>query len=235
MRTLSFAIAAAVGLGFGSISYGAAALAAGAITSAKPTATNPVQRQMQIAADPMGITDFQFSLYFDPNLLFVATDPTTGLPLIRAINGYVLGNRFNVDLPAYAIDYNLGIVSVRGYWPASNGQVPMEEIDVYDVVFQLVSEDDAGDPIDIRTVFEVRAGGSDGRISPFGPNFPDFMWGGFMDLDTGRPVTQRVYTAGDPNNPILDSTTGPVAIVPEPAAVLVLAVPAGLLMRRRSA
>lgn len=235
MRTLSFAIAAAVGLGFGSISYGAAALAAGAITSAKPTATNPVQRQMQIAADPMGIIDFQFSLYYDPNLLTIAINPDTQQPLIRGINGYELGVRGVPTAPKFAINPDLGIISVRGFWPVANGQVPMQEIDVYDVVFELLGEDGEGNPIDLRTVFEVRAGGSDSDISPFGPDAPDFMFGGFIDLQLNRPVIERVYTAGDPDNPIFDSTTGPVAIVPEPAAALLLAIPAGLLMRRRSA
>jgi hypothetical protein len=233
MRYLAIPAAAALLWASASVAHGAAALAAGAKTSAKPTATNPVQRQMQIAADPIGITDFQFSLFFDSRLLQVAQNVDDQF-LIRGINGYVLGLRDNPDAPAFAINFERGIVSVRGYWPASNGQVPQEEIDVYDVVFQLRATDDQGVPIPLTQPFRVDAGGAGGRESPFGPNFPDFMLGGLMDLQTGRPIIERTYGADlEAPNGILPSTTGIVAIVPEPAALgLLVPVALGLLRRR---
>jgi len=56
------------------------------MTSAKATATSPVQRRMQIAAGPIGITEFQFTLHYDPILIRVARN-VDNAPLIRAING----------------------------------------------------------------------------------------------------------------------------------------------------
>lgn len=69
-----------------SMALGAAALANGAMTSFKATATSPVQRRMQIAAGPIGITEFQFTLHYDPILIRVARN-VNNAPLIRAING----------------------------------------------------------------------------------------------------------------------------------------------------
>lgn len=233
MRKIVLSAVAALVMASSHTAFGAAALANGALTSAKPTATNPVQRQMQIAADPIGITDFQFSLFFDPNLLTIARNVDEQY-LIRGINGYVLGLRNNPTAPAFAINFERGIVSVRGYWPSDNGQVPQEEIDVYDVVFQLLNTNSQGVPIPLDQPFKVDAGGAGTDFSPFGPNFPDFMLGGLMDLQTGRPIIERTYGADLPSpNGILDSTTGIVAIVPEPGAIaLLVPVALGLLRRR---
>lgn len=230
----SVILSAVMALGFASSAFGAAALASGAKTSCKATSTDPVKRQMQIAADPQGITDFQFSIQFDPSLVRVAND-VSGLPMIRAINGYSLGFRDNFELAPYAIDTQNGIVSVRGFWPSTGGQVPMEELDVFDVVFELLpGNPDLGIPeVPLNQILVFNSLGFGPRENPFGPDFPDFMNAGSIDLQTGRPVVDRVFTAGDPNNPILFSTSGPVAIVPEPGA-MALIIPFALpLMRRK--
>lgn len=233
MRKIVLSAVAALVMASSHTAFGAAALANGALTSAKPTATNPVQRQIQIAADPVGITDFQFSLFFDTNILEVATNVDEQFE-IRAINGYQLGLRNNPNAAAFAIDFERGIVSVRGYWPASNGQVPFEEIDVYDVVFRLKTVNFQGVPIPLNTVFEVRGGGAGSQSSPFGANFPDFMLGGSFSPTSSQPIIERTYGADLPApNGILPSTTGLIAIVPEPGA-LALLVPVALgLLRRR--
>lgn len=214
--------------------FGAAALANGAMTSAKPTATNPVQRRMQIAADPIGITDFQFTLHYDPILIRVARNELDQ-PLIRAINGYTLGVRNNPTAPAFAIDDVGGFVSVRGYW-GSTQQVPMFEIDVYDVVFDLKEEYFPGVPIPLDTPVIFYSVGLPAAQSLFGPDSPDRMIGGTINTDTGAVIVERIYTGGDPLNPILSNNSGPVTVfsaIPEPGALglLVLLVPA--LSRRR--
>lgn len=233
MRYLAGSVVAALMFASIPVAHGAAALANGAITSAKPTATNPVQRRMQIAADPIGITDFQFSLFFDRGILRVAQNVDEQFE-VRGINGYELGVRNNPTAPKFAINFSEGIISVRGFWPTGQGQVPFVEIDVYDVVFELRTVNDEQEPIPLETVFEVKSGGAGSATSPFGAAFPDFMLGGSIDLDTNLPVIERVYGADLPSpNGILPATTGLVAIVPEPAALGLLAsLSLGLLRRR---
>lgn len=214
-RFAALAVAAVGSLTLCSAAFGAAALANGALTSAKPTATNPVQRQIQIAADPLGITDFQFSLFYDPSLLFIAEGMISSDefgPIIHGINGYRLGVRGDPLAPKYAIDPVNGIVSVRGYWPSELGQVPMFEIDVYTVDFKLKEFYTDGPAIPIDTEFEVRAGGAMGSASLFGADSPDFMFGGTMDTD-GNPIIDRRYFAGATGNDgILPSTTGTISL-----------------------
>jgi hypothetical protein len=221
------ALAAAIGiLAFASQSFALAALANGAKTSAKPTSTNPTQKQMQIAADPLGILDFQFTMTFNPDLVSVATD-SFGVPLITTLNGYDLGFRGSAsDNPAYVIDNQLGEVTVCGYWPASGGTVPTRETDVFAVTFQL------NDGLDLTTVLDFQVLGLDAADSLYGPSSPDYMNAGTLNTDGSEDIS-RVYTAGDPNNPIFSSDTGPVAIVPEPATMAAL-LPLPLLLARRS-
>src|SRR2546423_13212323 len=68
---------------FATPAFGAAQLAAGAKTSAQPTATNPQQRQLQITFDPEFITtttapdyhldNFQLSVQYDQSKLTVGS------------------------------------------------------------------------------------------------------------------------------------------------------------------
>lgn len=222
-------------LGVSSLAQGAAALANGAATSAKPTAKDTAKKQIQIAADPVGIIDFQFTLHYDPLLLHVATN-ANGAPLIEALNGYTLGVRNNPEATTYAIDATNGFVTVRGYWPVGNGEVPYEETNVYDVTFQLNDELFPGVPLDADTPFIIYSMGVTAPYNPFGRGSPDKLVAG--NIINGVAVPTRTYTAGDSDNPILTNNSGLLVIgtdsdtLPEPAAMGLVA-PALLLLRRR--
>lgn len=208
-------------MGVSSMAHGAAALANGAQTSAKPTAKDAAKKQIQIAADPIGITDFQFTLQFDPNILHVALDPDSNSPLIRAINGYELGVRSDPLAEKFLIDAINGFVTVRGYWPAVGGAaVPDYEIDVYDVMFEL----NGGIPLE--TQFTINALGVYHDTRDFGN---DFMNAG--EVREGQVVVTRTYGV----NEIITSTTGLISIatVPAPTASAAVMPAVAILLRRR--
>lgn len=237
MNRSAFGLAAVLTacLGMSSMAHAAAALANGAATSAKATAKDAAKKQIQIAADPIGIIDFQFTLHYDPVILHVAVDDNEQ-PLIRGINGYDLGVRGNPTAPKYSINEARGYVTVRGFWPAPDGQaVPDYEIDVYDVVFELNDTWDSGIPIPDDTEFIIYSLGITSRTNGLGQN--DFMNAGEVTGPNEVRVT-RTYTAGDPQNPILQNDTGLISIggegsgIPEPAAISAV-FPAAFLLRRR--
>lgn len=203
----------------------AAALQNGARTSCKPTASNPALRQIQIAADPIGILDFQFTIHWDPQILHLVKDGQ--FPVVSALNGYVLGVRGS-DATAYAFDEEFGFITVRGFWPASNGPVPDLELDVYDVKFQL-NDTLRGFPLPLDTPFILYTLGLPAGQGLFDGQ-ADVMTAG--DIINGDPVITRTYTGGDPANPILPANTGLITI-PEPAAMGALAPVVLLLVRRR--
>lgn len=250
-----FAVLAAC-LGVSSMAYATAALANGAATSAKPTAKDAAKKQIQIAADPVGITDFQFTLQYDPSILHVAFDPDNEVltPLIEAINGYTLGLRNNPYSPGYLIDQEDGLVTVQGYWDAANGPVPDYELNVYSVVFELNEGVPLTQQFTINSI-GVTHNGNDGdggegtvglegfngfsALESSGPTIvngssapyfgDDFMIAG--QLVNGQLVTTRTYTVDE----ILPSTTGLISIdsVPTPAASMAAVPGLGLLLLRR--
>lgn len=131
-------LGAILALGLASRADAAAALANGAQTSCKPTATNPALRQIQINADPFGVKSFQFSISYDPSKVFFAA--------INPVNGYALGVQGVPTAPQFYNDARHGLLSVRGYWPGSNATIPQYELDVFSVLFE-VYDDVSGDEL----------------------------------------------------------------------------------------
>jgi hypothetical protein len=151
-------------------SYGAAQLAAGAKTSARPTSTNPQIRQMQITFDPdvlggedggipsFNVTSFQLSVKFDAPFVDV-------LPAVQFVGPYTqtpggtIGEVGADGVPPPAgpatgavIDPAAGLISfIAGQAPVGNTQPG--DVDIFLVNFQLK----LGVPLDQVLTFTIFA------------------------------------------------------------------------------
>jgi hypothetical protein len=179
---------------------GAAALAGGALTSCKPTATTPALRQIQINADPLNVESYQLTMTFPADLVTIVNTDVD----VVGVNGY------SAVAQSLTIIGNTGYVTVAG----SNAAHPPGELDVFGVKFRLID----GLSLDTPLQFSVFA-------NPVGAP-PDYITA--FDTDTLNTITYN------PSN-IAPSFSGPVAIVPEPAALTgLLAIGALARARRQS-
>jgi hypothetical protein len=124
---------AAIAVAWPTQSFALAALAAGALTSCKITATNPIQRQIQVNADPFAVTSFGLSMLYDTDKLTIVN--------IIGLNGYSVSDSSSLDLG----------VRVFGYYEAPNPTPPLVEVDVYGIIFRL----NDGLPLDTILDFHV--------------------------------------------------------------------------------
>ncbi len=86
-KLLSAVVAAAAISTLTASSFGAAALAGGAKTSCKPTATSPALRQIQINADPLNVQSYGLTMTYETDL--VTINPAKD---IFGVNGYTVTN-----------------------------------------------------------------------------------------------------------------------------------------------
>jgi hypothetical protein len=183
-------------------SFALAALAGGAKTSCKITATNPIQRQIQVNADPFAVTSYGLTMYYRADLLEVVS--------VFGLNGYSVGDTSNIG--------GEGLTGIRVFGSFPNANPPLEEVDVYGIIFQLTPTA----PLDTILDFHVAAPG-------------DFV--NAIDPATGET---RTYSG------IFDETTNPNglrpsfdrgtvltgSIIPEPTGLALIALPAIVALRR---
>jgi hypothetical protein len=125
------------------------------IDAYKKDPTNALKQQ-QYCIDPMGITDFQLTVSYDPNAQhFVAEGggALTGNLGVIALNGYVLGDRNNSGAPGFNVDAANGRVTVRGYWPGDPRTVPQFNLNTFAVIL----ENDPSVGTDVPTTVTVSA------------------------------------------------------------------------------
>lgn len=126
------AAAAAIAILWPAQSFALAALAAGAVTSCAITATNPVQRRIQVNCDPFAVRSYGITMFY----------PTDKLTIVSVIG-----------LNGYGIDDTAGQEGGRkvfGSFPIT-ATPPLEEVDVYAIIFQL----NEGLPLDTILNFDV--------------------------------------------------------------------------------
>lgn len=121
---LSTTLLMAAFLGTGATqAFGAAALAGGAKTSCKPTATSPALRQIQINADPLNVAAYQLTMSY----------PLNDVDIVNP-NSDVFGvNGFDAAVVNIRSSGATGFVTVSGATAAP----PPGEIDVFGVIFTL--------------------------------------------------------------------------------------------------
>lgn len=203
-RLATIAIAA-IAIAWPTQSFALAALAAGAATSCKITATNPIQRQIQVNCDPFAVTDFGITMFYRADLLEVVS--------VFGLNGYSVGDTSTVP--------SEGLRGIRVFGNFPNPNPPLEEVDVYGIIFQLTPTA----PLD--TILEFQVASSGDFLNAVDPATGEIRrYSGIFDPDTNPDGLRPSFDVG---------TVASGSIIPEPASISLLALPAVAMLRRRNA
>lgn len=191
-------------------SFALAALAGGAKTSCKITATNPIQRQIQVNADPTAVESYAMVMSYEPDYVRVIG--------VLGVNGFSLET---VSVPDIAPPPGLAYIRVSGSTLAPQPG----ELDVFAVLFELLPGRSIDDVLD----FEVKAVDNEDFVRgiDFDTNTPIVSVGPY-DKDTNPTGINPSFDYGT----VRDGSLKPI---PEPASLALLTLPALALRRRRQA
>jgi hypothetical protein len=203
-RIASIALAA-IAVAWPTQSFALAALAAGAKTSAKITATNPIQRTIQVNADPFAVTSFGLSMLYPKDKLTIVE--------IIGLNGYFVSDSSSLDLGVRVFGNYEGPI-VTGLNPTP----PLEEVDVYGIIFRL----NADLPLDTILNFHVSHPGD--FINAIDPATGETRsYSGIFDEVTNPNGLRPSFDIGSVANG---------SIIPEPTSLALLVLPMALAGRR---
>ena len=185
-----------------------AALAGGAKTSCKITATNPIQRQIQVNADPTAVESYAMVMTYEPTKVRVIG--------VLGLNGFSLET---VTVPTTPAAPGFAYIRVSGSTLAPRPG----ELDVFNVLFELLPDRSIDDLLN----FQVLAIDNNDFV-----NGIDFDTGTrFSSVGPYHPVTNP--TGINPSDDYGTVRDGSLKPIPEPAAIALLALPALGMLRRR--
>jgi hypothetical protein len=229
-------VCAAIGIAASPVcSFGAAQLAAGAKTSAQPTATNPQQRQLQITFDPeteggngpYNVTSFQLSVQFDPTKVQVASQSDIQLVGPYTDPGPIteVGEGENPPPPSGGSTSSV-INNVGGFVRFIVGQAPVGntqpgDVDIFSIIFTLTGGTTFDDPLFFKIFADPAFGDFIGGTNPNDPS---------DTVTTPAGLVVPTILQGSFNQFANQIAQGPAGGVPLPAGLWAGAAAAGIVI-----